>query len=75
MNTTFDRLFALENFGIKLGLEFFSANGRQGIREMAELGPGAPEADAQMQRRRDRAGSAALVKHLHDSHAPPAREV
>ena len=24
--------------GIKLGLEFFSANGRQGIREMAELG-------------------------------------
>jgi len=24
--------------GIKLGLEFFSANGRQGIREMAEIG-------------------------------------
>jgi orotidine-5'-phosphate decarboxylase len=24
--------------GIKLGLEFFSANGRSGIREMAELG-------------------------------------
>ena len=24
--------------GIKLGLEFFSANGRQGIREMADLG-------------------------------------
>jgi orotidine-5'-phosphate decarboxylase len=24
--------------GLKLGLEFFSANGRQGIREMAELG-------------------------------------